>query len=166
MYSNLWYQKLLLDWVTAEQVKNITNHYRGEELRDFWVSLAETLKRNLILRVGMVVSIDSEVKFSKKILHSIQHLANWDLLFSRKVMDQCENFKEDPMETNHAQEVNYGQRGWLDCHFQHQSNRLKASPSVITTRVKCVHYSVSHHSFFFHRAELSLTHFTAVLMKP
>uniref|UniRef100_A0A7N8X6H8 Protein zer-1 homolog n=1 Tax=Mastacembelus armatus TaxID=205130 RepID=A0A7N8X6H8_9TELE len=30
---------------------------------------------------------------------------------ARKVMEQCENFKEDPMETNHAQEVNYGQRG-------------------------------------------------------
>ncbi|KAG7235555.1 hypothetical protein INR49_002602 [Caranx melampygus] len=30
---------------------------------------------------------------------------------ARKVMEQCENFKEDPMETNHGQEVNYGQRG-------------------------------------------------------
>ncbi|XP_061656348.1 protein zer-1 homolog [Phyllopteryx taeniolatus] len=30
---------------------------------------------------------------------------------AQKVMEQCENFKEDPMETNHAQEVNYGQRG-------------------------------------------------------
>uniref|UniRef100_A0A3Q4AL03 Protein zer-1 homolog n=1 Tax=Mola mola TaxID=94237 RepID=A0A3Q4AL03_MOLML len=28
-----------------------------------------------------------------------------------KVMVQCENFKEDPMETNNGQEVNYGQRG-------------------------------------------------------
>ncbi|XP_061657298.1 protein zer-1 homolog isoform X2 [Syngnathoides biaculeatus] len=30
---------------------------------------------------------------------------------AQKVMEQCENFKEDPMETNHAQEINYGQRG-------------------------------------------------------
>lgn len=30
---------------------------------------------------------------------------------ARKVMEQCENFKEDPMETNHGQEVNYEQRG-------------------------------------------------------
>uniref|UniRef100_A0A8C6TCX9 Protein zer-1 homolog n=1 Tax=Neogobius melanostomus TaxID=47308 RepID=A0A8C6TCX9_9GOBI len=28
-----------------------------------------------------------------------------------KVMEQCENFKEDPMETNHGQEVNFEQRG-------------------------------------------------------
>lgn len=33
------------------------------------------------------------------------------LMFCSKVMEQCENFKEDPMETNHGQEVNYGQRG-------------------------------------------------------
>uniref|UniRef100_A0A3B3Y2U6 Protein zer-1 homolog n=1 Tax=Poecilia mexicana TaxID=48701 RepID=A0A3B3Y2U6_9TELE len=30
---------------------------------------------------------------------------------ARKVMEQCENFKEDPMETNSGQEANYGQRG-------------------------------------------------------
>uniref|UniRef100_A0A8C6KJJ2 Protein zer-1 homolog n=1 Tax=Nothobranchius furzeri TaxID=105023 RepID=A0A8C6KJJ2_NOTFU len=30
---------------------------------------------------------------------------------ARKVMEQCENFKEDPMETNNGPEVNYGQRG-------------------------------------------------------
>ncbi|PWA24049.1 hypothetical protein CCH79_00019138 [Gambusia affinis] len=30
---------------------------------------------------------------------------------ARKVMEQCENFKEDPMETNNGQEANYGQRG-------------------------------------------------------
>uniref|UniRef100_A0A8C6TKW0 Protein zer-1 homolog n=1 Tax=Neogobius melanostomus TaxID=47308 RepID=A0A8C6TKW0_9GOBI len=30
---------------------------------------------------------------------------------ARKVMEQCENFKEDPMETNHGQEVNFEQRG-------------------------------------------------------
>lgn len=28
-----------------------------------------------------------------------------------KVMEHCENFKDDPMETNDGQEVNYGQRG-------------------------------------------------------
>uniref|UniRef100_A0A3Q3MZ99 Protein zer-1 homolog n=1 Tax=Labrus bergylta TaxID=56723 RepID=A0A3Q3MZ99_9LABR len=28
-----------------------------------------------------------------------------------KVMEQCENFKDDPMETNPGQDVNYGQRG-------------------------------------------------------
>lgn len=30
---------------------------------------------------------------------------------ARKVMEQCENFKEDPMEINHGQEVNFDQRG-------------------------------------------------------
>lgn len=30
---------------------------------------------------------------------------------ARKVMEQCENFKEDPMEINHGQEVNFEQRG-------------------------------------------------------
>lgn len=30
---------------------------------------------------------------------------------ARKVMEQCENFIEDPMETNHGQEVNFDQRG-------------------------------------------------------
>ncbi|XP_061589202.1 protein zer-1 homolog isoform X3 [Cololabis saira] len=30
---------------------------------------------------------------------------------ARKVMEQCETFKDDPMETNNGQEGNYGQRG-------------------------------------------------------
>ncbi|KAM8872099.1 protein zer-1 homolog isoform 1-T2 [Synchiropus picturatus] len=30
---------------------------------------------------------------------------------AQKVMEQCENFKEDPMETSNAQDVNFGQRG-------------------------------------------------------
>uniref|UniRef100_A0A8D3AES0 Protein zer-1 homolog n=1 Tax=Scophthalmus maximus TaxID=52904 RepID=A0A8D3AES0_SCOMX len=30
---------------------------------------------------------------------------------ARKVMEQCETFKEDPMDTNHGPEVNHGQRG-------------------------------------------------------
>ncbi|KAM6985601.1 protein zer-1 homolog [Aplochiton taeniatus] len=30
---------------------------------------------------------------------------------ARKVMEQCENFKEDPMEVNQGQEANHGQRG-------------------------------------------------------
>lgn len=32
-------------------------------------------------------------------------------LSSSKVMEHCENFKDDPMETNDGQEVNYGHRG-------------------------------------------------------
>ncbi|KAF6724432.1 hypothetical protein FQA47_012665 [Oryzias melastigma] len=30
---------------------------------------------------------------------------------SLKVMEQCESFHDDPMETNNGQEVNYGHRG-------------------------------------------------------
>lgn len=32
-------------------------------------------------------------------------------LLLRKVMEQCDSFKEDPMETNNAPEVNFGPRG-------------------------------------------------------
>lgn len=32
-------------------------------------------------------------------------------LSSSKVMEHCENFKDEPMETNEGQEVNYGHRG-------------------------------------------------------
>lgn len=48
--------------------------------------------------------------------------------FCRKVIDLCENFKEDPMETNQGQEGNYGQRGWnrRTCDSWH----IKKQPSL------------------------------------
>lgn len=99
---------------------------------------------------------------------TVEQWLNRYMLFFRKVMDQCENFKEDPMETNPAQEVNYGQRGW-HC----RSHDSQQAPSEPTEGLPFWHHHqgqlcalfLSSPFFFFCRAELSLTLLTAVLIK-
>lgn len=68
-------------------------------------------------------------------------------------MEQCENFKEDPMETNPGQEVNYGQRGW------HRRGRQTSSKPTWGPSY-CLHHKgqlcALFLSFLFRRAEKCL----------